>query len=386
MEDLTIISADSHIVEPPELWVERLDKKYRDQAPHTVRGYEGREGEWFIIGIRAIPVTNMFGTGIAGADLPDFFKKTFDAAPASVWDPAERLKEQDVDGVKGEVLFASFGLSLYMLDDVEFRRACFRAYNDYIAEYCSHDCNRLVGVGMVDLEDIPAAITELKYCADKGLRGVMIWSYPPPDRLYSHRGYEPFWSAAEDLGMVLVLHIHTGYNGTGIDRNRVVSSFVNLPVQIMQSLTDMILYGVFDRHPKLRVISAENDCSWIPNFMYRLDHYYGEFRFQEGLRPQDGEKSGEKGEKLPELPMPPSEYLKRNVAVTFQNETGERVDYTHRFIGAESLIWGSDYPHSDGTWPQSREVISETYAAVPKEDIQKMVAGNIARIFDIKLN
>ena len=385
MEDLTIISADSHMIEPPDLWVERLDKKYRDQAPHTVRGYAGQEGEWFVVGNTAVPATTMFGTGIGGADLPEFFKKTFDDAPASVWDPAERLKEQDVDGIKSEVLFTSFGLLLYSLDDTEFRRACFRVYNDYVGEYCSYDRNRLVGVGMVDLEDIPAAVAELKHCADKGLKGVMIWSYPPPDRPYSHPDYEPFWVAAEDLGIVLTLHIHTAYNGTGVDGQRVVSSFVTLPVQIMQSLTDMIVYGVFERHPKLRVISAENDCSWIPNFMYRLDHYYNEFRFQEGIRPREG-RFDERGEQLPELSMPASEYLKRNVAVTFQNESGERVEFTRHFLGAEALIWGSDYPHSDGTWPRSREIISETYAAVSKEDIQKMVAGNIARIYDIELN
>ena len=171
MEDLTIISADSHMIEPPKLWVERLDKKYRDRAPHMVRDYEGKEGEWFVGGYIAIPATDMFATGIAGAGIPEFFKKSFDAAPASVWDPAERLKEQDVDGIKGEVLFTSFGLYLYALDDAEFRRACFRVYNDYVAEYSSHDRNRLVGVGMVDIEDIPAAVAELKHCADKGLRG-----------------------------------------------------------------------------------------------------------------------------------------------------------------------------------------------------------------------
>ena len=241
MEDLTIISADSHMVEPPKLWVERLDAKYRNRAPHMVREYKGRVGEWFVVDDTALAVGHFFGTGVAGADMPEFLKSTFDAAPASVWDPAERLKEQDVDGIKSEVLFTSYGLYLYALDDPEFRRACFRVYNDYVAEYCSHDRNRLVGIGMVDIEDIPAAVAELKRCADMGVPGVMISSYPPPDRLYSHPDYEPFWAAAEDLGIVLTLHIHSGYNGDGIEEVRLVSSFVTLPVQIMQSLTDMIV-------------------------------------------------------------------------------------------------------------------------------------------------
>ena len=378
MDNLTIISADSHMVEPPNLWVDRIDRKYRDRAPHTVKNYKGNEGEWFVGGTIALPVSDMFGTGVPGAEIGEFFKNSFEAAPASVWDPAERLKEQDVDGISAEVLFTSYGLVLFGLEDAGFRRACYRVYNDYVAEYCSHDPNRLVGTGMVDLEDIPAAVAELGRCADKGLRGVMIWSFPPPDRPYSHPDYDPFWAAAEDLGIVIILHIHTGYGGLGIDRKRVVSTFVTLPVQVMQSLTDMIVYGVFDRYPKLRVISAENDCSWVPNFMYRLDHYYDEFRHREGQYAD--------GQKLPELSMPASEFLKRNVAITFQNETGDRVDYTRSFLGAEALIWGSDYPHSDGTWPRSREVIAQTYAVVPQEAMQKMVADNAARIFGISLS
>jgi len=378
MKDLTIISADSHMVEPPNLWVERIDSGYRDRAPHTVKGYQGQEGEWFVGGSRPNPVSSMFGTGVKGSDLPEFLKNTFEAAPKSVWDPAERLKEQDIDGIKGEVLYTSYGLLLYGLEDAGLRRACFRAYNDYVAEYCSHNPARLVGVGMVDLDDLSAAVEEIRHCADKGLRGVMIWSYPPPDRPYSIPDYDRFWASAQDLGMVLTFHIHTGYNGVGVERNRVVSSFVTLPVQIMQSLTDMIVYGVFDRFPRLRVVSAENDCSWIPNFMYRLDHYYEEFRFSEG--------GFEGGPRLPELRMPPSEYLKRNVAVTFQHESGDLVDFTRRFVGADSLIWGSDYPHADGTWPRSREVIAKTYAAVSEQDIRKMVGGNIARIYNMSIN
>ena len=103
---------------------------------------------------------------------------------------------------------------------------------------------------MVDIEDIPAAVAELKHCADKGLRGVMISSYPPPDRLYSHRDYEPFWAAAEDLGIVLTMHLHTGYNGLGVEQERVVASYVTLNVQVMQSLTDMIVNGGVRALPK----------------------------------------------------------------------------------------------------------------------------------------
>ena len=109
-------------------------------------------------------------------------KKGFAAAPASVWDPAERLKEQDRDGVAAEVLYTTFGMMLYGLDDAGLRGACFRAYNDFVAEYCSYNTDRLVGVGLVTLEDIDAGVAELKRCADKGLRGAMIWASPPDEQ------------------------------------------------------------------------------------------------------------------------------------------------------------------------------------------------------------
>ena len=113
--------------------------------------------------------------------------------------PAERLKEQDADGVSGEVLYPSMGMLLFGLDDAELRASCFRAFNDWAAEYCSYNTQRLVGAGVVELEDIPTAVAELERIAKKGLRGSLIWGAPPEDRPYSLPDYDPFWAAAQDL-------------------------------------------------------------------------------------------------------------------------------------------------------------------------------------------
>ena len=382
MKDLTIVSADSHLIEPPNLWVEHIEKKYQNQAPHTVRDYLGKPGEWFVGGTNEFPVSDMFAQAVKGSDLPEFFKCTFDDAPASVWDPGERLKEQDTDGVKGEVVYTSYGLALFGLKDSGLTRACFKVYNDYAAEYCSHDPDRLVGIGMIDLADIPAAVADLKDCADKGLRGVMIASAPSKDRPYSSSEYDPFWAAAQDLNMVITLHIHSAYDGMGVDMNRVVTTMVTLNVEIMQSLSDMIIYGVFERFPKLRVVSAENDCAWLPSLMWRLDHYYKEWQYREGEYMKDDDS----GQAIAKLSMPPSEYLKRNVMVTFQHESADWVDSTRRFIGNEGLAWGSDYPHSDGTFTNSQDIIAGLSAKMPKTHIQKMVGGNISNLYGINVN
>ena len=131
----------------------------------------------------------------------------------------------------------------------------------------------------------------------------------------------------------------------------------------------MVFGGVFERFPKLQIVSAENDVSWIPHFMYRLDHAYDRFRHFEGVN----------------LLMLPSEYVRCNVVATFQFEQAT-ADFTRRLFGAERLMWSSDYPHTDSTWPKSREFIADAFKGMPKTDIQKIVGGNVARIYRLNVN
>ena len=122
-----IISGDSHFVEPPNMWAERIDAKFRDKAPHTKRGHEDKDGEFFVCeNINPVQVAAFFGSGKSAEELPEHVKKGFEVAPKSVWDPAERLKEQDTDGVSAEVLYTSMGMLLFGLDDGELRAALAR--------------------------------------------------------------------------------------------------------------------------------------------------------------------------------------------------------------------------------------------------------------------
>src|SRR5262249_36299570 len=219
MAEPRLISADSHFVEPPTMWAERVDKKFRDRAPKTVKGLGGREGEFFgCENITPMSVAGFFGAGVRSADLPEHNKKGFDQAPKSVWDPAYRIADQDRDGVQAEVIYTSMGMPLFGLDDADLRAACFRAFNDWAVEYCKHDLNRLIPLGLITLEDIPGAVVELEPMASRGMRGAMIGADPPDARPYSHVDYEPFWAAAQDLNMPLSLHILTARGGTGANQ------------------------------------------------------------------------------------------------------------------------------------------------------------------------
>jgi predicted TIM-barrel fold metal-dependent hydrolase len=363
-----IISADSHFVEPPTMWTERVDHKFRDRAPHIVKGFNGREGEFFVCeNIAPVPVAGFFGAGVPSEALAEHTKKGFEAAPASVWDPAARIKDQERDGVQAEVIYTSMGMPLYGLDDVGLRVACFRAYNDWAVEYCSHNPKRLIPLGLITLEDINAGVQELQRIAKKGMKGAMIWAEPPDDRPYTSPDYDPFWAAAQDLNMPLSLHVLTGRRGMGVDffKGDFAMQVSTLHHEVERSIVVFVMGGVLERFPKLTIVSAENDVAWMPYLMWRMDFAHGRF----------GAQSAKK------LKRKPSEYIKRQVFSTFINEP-IFMDGLHRYA-ADNAMWSSDYPHTAAIWPKSQEFIQETFSVLSEEQRQKIVHDTAARVYGI---
>src|SRR5204863_6526742 len=196
MADYKIFSADSHVSEPGDLWVERIDAEYRFRAPRLeARERNGKvEDLWIYEGWPPHPV----GVGLGAADRNGPGASTFRAegkgygnALSGGWDPAERLNDQDVDGVEGEVLYTTLGFRLFWMADEGLQRACFRVYNDWLAEYCAYAPNRLVGLALISLYDVDEAIQELRRAARLGHRGAMIFLSPPS-------GYPSYTSNAFD--------------------------------------------------------------------------------------------------------------------------------------------------------------------------------------------
>jgi predicted TIM-barrel fold metal-dependent hydrolase len=372
-----IISADSHMLEPPDLWTTRLDRKYRDQAPHVE---DNEKGSYFVApGLKPSPVSLGFGAGRSGQELKEHFKKGFNTAPPGGWDPVERVKDQDIDGVIAEILYTTYGMPLFSLPDPELQHACFKAYNDWLAEFCSHNPKRFYGIGLVSLEDIGEGIKELHRCAQIGLRGAQIWGAPPADRPYWSRVWDSLWSAAQDLGMPLSLHIGTGKRDpkpAGASRPKsptgergpfMTSNYMSGVYEIQRSFTDIIFGGVLERFPKLILISAENDSGWMPHYIYRMDHAHEKFNVMSDNP----------------LPQPPSFYIGRQVMATFQDDPIGPM--TWEFFGANNYMWASDFPHTDCTWPHSRKVIERDFAKLPDEITHKIVFENVARTYRMEL-
>jgi uncharacterized protein len=386
---LQVISADSHMMEPADLWETRLDNKFRDRAPKVVKNERGFGYMFIAPGVRPFPVAGGFGIGKSGEDLKEHLKKGYEAARPSGWDPAERLKDQDVDGVRAEVIYTTLGMPLFGLDDDELRRACFTAYNDWVAEFRSYCPPRLHPIALLSLDDIPLAVKELERCAKIGLKGGMIWGVPPDDKPYYNELYDPFWAAAQALKMPLSLHVITQRDQKSRSRDKarneekprdesapIVFGGVKMLIRTMQpvyevqrTLSSLIFGKVFERFPELRIVSAENDTGWIAHFMYRLDHMYGKF----GTMREETK-----------LQMQPSEYVRRNIWATFQDDAIGPM--TYKYFGENNYMWASDFPHTDSTWPNSLKVIKQDFNGVPEDVTRKIVCDNAAKLYQIDLN
>jgi len=374
MTELKLISADSHVNEPGDLWVQRIDKPFRDRAPRVVENPPGlKPGAYFTLeGIPPIHLAQGMGAGRKPEELPKFFQSsTYKDARRGGWDPSERVKDMDLDGVEADVIYTTLGFRQFWLTDAALQRACFRVYNDWLAEYCAYAPNRLAGLALISLYDVDEGVKELRRCAARGLKGALIWASPPEDRPYSSTLYDPFWAAAQELGMPISLHSITGMGAESRlaikqPLDRYVRSTV-LSHEVQRTLVVLIFSGVLERFPALKIVSAENEVGWLPFFLQKLDQAYEEYRY---LYP------------VP-LKLKPREYFRRQVFATFIDDA---VGVAGReFIGVDNIMWSSDYPHTVSTWPHSREVVDRDFKGVPEGEKRSIVRDNVARLYGLSL-
>ena len=363
MANGAIFSADSHTMEPADLWLERIDQTFRDRAPRVIKNHEGKPGSFFVAeGLTPFPVGGGFAAGKDPKDLETNQNVGYEEARPSGWDPVERLKDQDIDGVEGEVLYTTLGMFLFHLKDVNLQWASFRAYNDWMAEFSGHDPKRLIGLGLIAMQDVDQAVRELQRIADKGLRGAMINAAAPGDVPFSDAHFDPFWAAAQDLQMPVSLHILTGKQNIRLKKGRVASN-MSIIHEVQYSLTDLIYNGVLERFPGLRLVSAENDIGWVAHYLNRLDISYETLRY---IDPTP-------------ITMLPSEYFTRQVYATFQDDRPGVL--TSQLVGQDNFMWASDFPHRASTWPNSRAIIEQNFADVSEEIKRKITYKNIHRLY-----
>lgn len=366
---MTFISADSHVTIPESAWQEYLDPQYRDQAPYIDSTDEGDFRVFQGVRKPIVALTNTAGRR------PDEFKATvrrLNDLRSGAWDPHERIKDQEIDGVDAEVLF--FGGPLWEANDTGLKLNSHLAYNRWLADFCSVAPNRLLGCAAVSADSPEIALEHLQQAGELGLRGVLMPLFPADDD-YSAPRWDVVWKTAVELGLPVALHIGGNGSGSMMDRRRGtpkqlttqtqtwMTGFVNSKLVMSEALSELIFGGVLDKNPELQIVSAEAQIGWLSFFKYYIDHIWEKHRHHtHGV--------------LSELP---SFYFDRQVTATFMEDpAGLRERHE---IGIDNIMWASDYPHSETTWPHSKKLTDEWFADYEPEDREKVCWKNVARVF-----
>ena len=366
-----LISSDDHVFEPPDVWTSRLGEELGERAPHVVRE---EDADWWVCGdYKLMSLGPGTQTGQRFED-PEKLRLTgrLEDVRLGGYLPDERVKDMDTDGVEVTVIYPSVGLSLYNLSDSGLLTVLLSAYNDWLAEFCQASPKRLKGVALLNVDDVPAAAKELERCAKMGLASGMISTYPPEGRGYFLADYEPLWAAAQDLEVPLGLHFGTNRPGPGQtfgDAGLIRPSFVaNVDHWVRMSLGDIIFSGVLERYPRLRVGSIEHELAWAPHFLERIDYTFtqrprkqGRYKFKNAMKPSD--------------------FFHRNCFVSFQQDaTGIRL---RDIIGVGNMVWGSDYPHIESTFPQTRQILDRILEGCTGEEKNKIVFENTVSLYHL---
>ena len=372
MAGYKILSSDDHVLEPAELWTERIEARYRDRAPRVLREENGDDA-WFCDGFKILGLgpAAQVGRRFDEPEKLSFGDRIENMRPGG-YIPEEHIKDMDLDGVDVSIMYPTTSLLIYIVPDTGLVNACFRAYNDWIAEFCRSYPARLKGIAMINLDNVNDGVRELQRCAKQGLVGAMITVFPPEDVPYDMPEYNPFWAAVQDLAMPISLHIGTNRGGEGDTspsfQHVRPSAYANVDHWVRMSLGHMIFGGVFERYPRLQVGSVEMELSWAPHFLDRIDYTYtqrppGDFfhRFEEDMLPSD--------------------YFHRNVFLGFQEDSLGIRD--RDIIGVDKILWGSDYPHSESTFPYSRQVLEEILSDCTEEEKAKIAGANASRIYGL---
>jgi predicted TIM-barrel fold metal-dependent hydrolase len=376
-----LISADSHIVEPPDMYTNRIEPKFRDRAPKMERRKTpaGREYDAWMIGgmqVGTLGAVMQAGQRFEDPSQIDFLGLWEDVRKAA-YEPHAMITENEEDGVWGSCLQPSQGLFWYRLPDSELLSEICRVYNDWIADFCKPFPERLKAIAMLNVDDVDEGCRELERVKKLGMVGAFIPVSPLPERPYRDPVYDRLWATAQDHDMPLLLHIATNRAGVpGCEFTVNIGELTGAGRSttdhwVRYSLSAMVFAGVFDRFPRLKVGSVEHETAWIPHWLKQMDFTYRERPvFTKGWKSAEG--------------MLPSDYWRRNMFVEFM-EDDLGVELRHH-IGVENMLWGSDFPHAESTWPQSKQFLDRIFAGVPEEDRRKITADNAAKLFGFHPN
>jgi len=355
--EIGLVSADSHVNEPRDLWKDNLPPAMRDQAMRGIRSTG--DGGWTLI-------LDGFHIGKAG---------TSEEERLEPLKPEVRFEVMREEGIVAECIFPSIGLYVWMLEDPEGGRVSCRIYNEWIHDILASRSLRFCCAGLVPTWRVEDAVAEIHFIKELGLGAAMLPAVSDP--AYNHRDWEPVWKALEETRLPIVMHQGTGHSmiwhrGPGATLANLVATQSMAP----RVATMLASSGVLENHPDLHFVFVEYNTGWLGWVMDTAD-FYSESFSRYDLAERHDDKSG--SWIYPELAEPPSYYLRRQVHATFQKDLiGIRnIDFT----GAGALMCGSDFPHEEGTYPNSRKTVDELAEDLDPAAALRVFRDNAAQLF-----
>jgi predicted TIM-barrel fold metal-dependent hydrolase len=364
-ERYVVISADCHGGGNLTDYRPYLPARWRDQFDAWVATYE-------------IPYADMTG--------PDGSRN---------WDSDRRLADLETDGIVAEVIFPNTVPPFFpkaslteqpgaaTAADLEARWEGLKAHNRWLADFCAAAPGRRAGIAQIMLHDIDAAVAEIHWAYDHGLTGGVLLPGAPPGSglppLFDPTYYEPLWATCADLGMPVNHHSGSAAPATGDGPEDHVVLILEVTWWAHRAFTHLLVSGAFERHPNLRLVLTEQGTGWIPDELARLDFFFDRFRSAKG--------SQEVEWGLPvvqRMSLKPSEYFARQCAVGSSFIRPEEAALRYR-VGLDKIMWGSDYPHKEGTLPFTAEALRASFAGIDHDEVQRMLADNAARTYGFDL-
>lgn len=348
-----VFSADAHLREPNDLFVEALPPSLRRHAIRAVR-----DGDTLITRTED---TVIFKMRLNVVDLEGVKR-------AGLHDLKGRIDDMELDGIDAEICFPSLGLWTYALTDPDAELATTETYNNWHNRFLSGHLDRFVRCAVLPVRDLNNAVAELKRIAALGFTAAMLPSVTPTGvPRYNDPAWDPVFHAAGELDVVLVMHTGTGLE-TVIHERGPGAAVVNYTRQMsdgIDAVTYLVAGGVLDRNPKARLAIIECGASWLAALAERMDEVY----------------NAHAAFVHPKLSMLPSQVIRRQVKVSFQHDTA--CIAARHVVGTEAILWASDYPHAEGTFPRSREVIAHLFDGIDISEREKadILGGNAARLF-----
>jgi predicted TIM-barrel fold metal-dependent hydrolase len=364
-----VISSDCHAGLPPERYRDYVDPQYRElfDIALPIQNEEVRKAsEKFLV-----------------ADINREWRKGRERQLTGAWDHDMRNQVLDADGIAGEIIFPDgiteanlppFGAGLSLPTEgitADLQWAGARAHNRWMAEFCQMQPDRRAGIAVAPiLWDVDEALKEIRWAKENGLRGILIPTMWGKLDAYHHPKYDPIWAACVDLDIIVHLHSGAAPMADYGDHPGMMGIFITeVCWWAARPLTFMIWGGVFERHPGLRLAITEATTVWAPELLELMDFRYADTPYSAKL-----------GDYRSHLSMKPSDYFRRNVFLGASCMPRREAEMRHR-IGLNNIMWGSDYPHPEGTWPETSRQMTDTFRGLPEDDVAAMLGGNAARLY-----